>query len=58
MCDEECHFVMDKKYLRGKVIDMSSLVRNIPGRITLVDDPEKDLQEIWWPDDRKLLVDP
>lgn len=45
-------FVLNKAYLvkRGKNVDLSSLVRNVPGRITLVDDPEKDVQEMNWPD--------
>lgn len=45
-------FVLNKAYLvkRGKNVDMGSLVRNVPGRITLVDDPEKDVQEMNWPD--------
>ncbi len=45
-------FVLNKAYLvkRGKNVDLASLVRNVPGRITLVDDPEKDVQEMNWPD--------
>lgn len=45
-------FVLNKAYLvkRGKNVDLASLVRNVPGRITLVDDPEKDVQELSWPD--------
>ena len=45
-------FVLNKAYLvkRGKNVDLASLVRNVPGRITLVDDPEKDVQELNWPD--------
>jgi len=45
-------FVLNKAYLvkRGKNVDLASLVRNVPGRITLVDDPEKDVQEVNWQD--------
>jgi len=45
-------FVLNKAYLvkRGKNVDLASLVRNVPGRITLVDDPETDVQEMNWPD--------
>ena len=45
-------FVLNKAYLvkRGKNVDLASLVRNVPGRITLVDDPEKDVTEMNWPD--------
>lgn len=45
-------FVLNKAYLvkRGKNVDIPSLIRNVPGRITLVDDPEKDVQEMTWQD--------
>lgn len=45
-------FVLNKAYLvkRGKNVDLASLVRNVPGRITLVDDPENDVHEMNWPD--------
>lgn len=45
-------FVLNKAYLvkRGKNVDLASLVRNVPGRITLVDDPATDVQEMNWPD--------
>lgn len=45
-------FVLNKAYLvkRGKNVDIPSLIRNVPGRITLVDDPEKDVQEMTWND--------
>lgn len=60
MCDEGCDFAIPKKYLvaRGKNIDLSSLIRNIPGRIVLVNDPEKDIVEIQWSDVRELPVGP
>jgi len=45
-------FVLNKAYLvkRGKNVDLASLVRNVPGRITLVDDPENDVHEMNWQD--------
>ena len=45
-------FVLNKSYLvrRGKNVDISSLVRNTPGRITLVDDIKNDVQEMSWQD--------
>ena len=45
-------FVLNKRWIakRGKNVDLSSLVRNTPGGITLADDPETDIKEISWPD--------
>lgn len=45
-------FVLNKRWFakRGKNVDLASLVRNVPGGITLVDDPETDIKEISWPD--------
>lgn len=45
-------FVLNKRWIakRGKNVDLSSLVRNTPGGITLADDPEADIKEINWPD--------
>lgn len=45
-------FVLNKRWIakRGKNVDLSSLVRNTPGGITLADDPENDIKEINWPD--------
>lgn len=45
-------FVLNKAYYvkRGKNVDLSSLVRNVPGRIMMVDDPEKDVRESEWND--------
>ena len=39
-------FAMNKRYFvkRGKRVDLRSLVRNIPSSVTLMDDPEKDVQ--------------
>lgn len=45
-------FVLNKGYFvkRGKNVDTSSLVRNVPGRVTMVDDVEKDVKEQSWTD--------
>lgn len=44
--------VLNKRWIakRGKNVDLPSLVRNVPGGITLADDPELDIKEISWPD--------
>jgi hypothetical protein len=44
--------VLNKRWFakRGKNVDLASLVRNVPGGITLLDDPELDVKEITWPD--------
>jgi len=44
--------VLNKRWFakRGKNVDLASLVRNVPGGITLLDDPEMDVKEITWPD--------
>jgi hypothetical protein len=45
-------FVLNKGYFakRGKNVDLPALVRNVPGRIVLMDDPEHDVVENSWPD--------
>jgi hypothetical protein len=45
-------FVLNKGYLvkRGKNVDIASLVRNVPGRVTMVDDVEADVKEQEWND--------
>ena len=45
-------FVLNKRWIvkRGKNVDAASLVRNVPGGVTMADDPEKDVREINWPD--------
>jgi hypothetical protein len=45
-------FVLNKKWFikRGKDVDISGLVRNVPGGVVSMDDPEKDVREITWPD--------
>ncbi len=49
---DNVQFVLNKRWFakRGKNIDLASLVRNVPGGITLVDDPENDIKEVNWPD--------
>jgi len=45
-------FVLNKRWLvkRGRNVDLASLVRNVPGGITMADDPEADIKEVNWPD--------
>lgn len=45
-------FALNKGFLvkRGRNVDLASLVRNVPGRITLVDDIETDVKEMSWQD--------
>lgn len=45
-------FVLNKGWIvkRGKNVDVSSLLRNVPGRVTMADDPETDIKESNWPD--------
>lgn len=45
-------FVLNKKFFakRGKDVDIGGLVRNVPGGVVMLDDPEKDVREITWPD--------
>lgn len=49
---DNVRFVLNKKWLvkRGKNVDLPSLVRNVPGSITLADNPEEDIKEVNWPD--------
>lgn len=44
--------VLNKRYLakRGAQIDLKSIVRNVPGSVTLVNDPNGDIREISFPD--------
>lgn len=44
--------VLNKRWFakRGKNVDLPSLIRNVPGGVTLMDDPELDVKEINWPD--------
>lgn len=45
-------FVLNKGYFakRGKNVDLAALVRNVPGRVVLMDDPQMDVVENNWPD--------
>jgi len=45
-------FVLNKKYLvkRGKEADVQGLIRNVPGGVVMLDDPETDVKELTWPD--------
>jgi len=45
-------FVLNKKWFvkRGREADVAGLVRNVPGGVVMLDDPEKDVREVTWPD--------
>lgn len=45
-------FVLNKRWLvaRGRQVDVQSLVRNVPGGVTLLTDPNTDIKESNWPD--------
>lgn len=45
-------FVLNKRWIvaRGRQADVQSLVRNVPGGVTLTTDPKNDIQESNWPD--------
>jgi len=45
-------FALNKKWFakRGVDVDLAGLVRNVPGGIVMMNDPEKDVREITWPD--------
>ena len=45
-------FALNKRWLvaRGRQVDVQSLVRNVPGGVTLTTDPKTDVQESTWPD--------
>lgn len=44
--------VLNKKWFvkRGREADVAGLIRNVPGGVVMLDDPEKDVREINWPD--------
>ena len=44
--------VLNKRWLvkRGQNVDTESLIRNVPGGVTLTNDPAGDVQEVNWPD--------
>ena len=45
-------FVLNKKFFvkRGKEADIAGLVRNVPGGVVMLDDPEHDVKEMNWQD--------
>lgn len=45
-------FVLNKKYFvkRGKEADIAGLVRNVPGGVVMLDDPQNDVKEMTWQD--------
>lgn len=45
-------FVLNKKWFvkRGKEADVNGLLRNVPGGVVMLDDPEGDVKEITWQD--------
>jgi hypothetical protein len=45
-------FVLNKKWFvkRGKEADIAGLVRNVPGGVVMLDDPQADVREVTWPD--------
>lgn len=45
-------FVLNKRQLvrRGANVDVDSLLRNVPGGVTMVNDVERDVREVSWPD--------
>ena len=45
-------FVLNKKFFvkRGKEADIAGLVRNVPGGVVMLDDPEHDVKEMNWTD--------
>ncbi len=44
--------VLNKRYIvkRGAQVDTDSLLRNVPGAVTLANNPEEDVKEMNWPD--------
>jgi hypothetical protein len=49
---DNVQFVLNKRWLvaRGRQVDTQSLVRNVPGGVTLTSDPKNDIVESNWPD--------
>lgn len=45
-------FALNKKWFakRGVEVDLAALVRNVPGGVVLMNDPDNDVREISWPD--------
>lgn len=50
--NDNVKLVLNKRYIvkRGANVDMPSLIRNVPGGITQVNDTEKDIKEMEWGD--------
>lgn len=44
--------VLNKRYIvkRGKDVDTASLIKNVPGSVTLANDPKADIEPMSWPD--------
>ncbi len=49
---DNVQFVLNKRWIvaRGRQVDVQSLVRNVPGGVTLATDPKSDVHESNWPD--------
>ncbi len=49
---DNVQFVLNKRWIvaRGRQVDVQSLVRNVPGGVTLATDPNLDVKESNWPD--------
>lgn len=49
---DNVQFVLNKRWLvaRGRQTDVASLVRNVPGGVTMTSNPREDVQESNWPD--------
>lgn len=49
---DNVQFVLNKRWIvaRGRQVDVQSLVRNVPGGVTLATDPNTDVKESNWPD--------
>jgi hypothetical protein len=45
-------FALNKKWFakRGSEVDLSGLVRNVPGGVVMMNDPINDVREVTWPD--------
>ena len=49
---DNVQFVLNKRWLvaRGRQVDIQSLVRNVPGGVTMVNNPNEDVKESTWAD--------
>lgn len=52
-------FILNKAHYvkRGQNVDTTTLMRNVPGRVTMVNDVEKDVKEVTWPDLPKSIYE-